>query len=218
MLTLDALQTFSPEFIWDEKARRYKYAGTNRYLSREAMLNLTARQITQTKQDLATLGNLLTGGKISLATWQEETAKTLKSLHLRQAILARGGVDRMTANDYLQVGRTLKEEYGYLRNFAADTTTGQMSTAQFRDRLSMYADKSRVSYELANRQNHIDQGYVMMERTLGATDRHCGDCLRYAAAGPQPIGWLPMPTQGCVCRARCKCSVRYIKSIMELLP
>lgn len=217
MLTIDALQTFDPEFIWDAKAGRYRWAATGRYLSREAMLNLTRRQIDQTKRDLSTLGNLLTDRKISLATWQEESARALKSLHIRQAILARGGVDRMMANDYLTIARTLKEEYGYLRNFAGDIAGQGMSKAQFDARLAMYADKSRVSWELANRQNFADKGYTMMERQLGATDRHCGDCLRYASLGPQPIGWVPMPTQGCICRARCKCVVKYYR-LSDLLP
>jgi hypothetical protein len=217
-LRLDAIQTFNSEFVWDAAASRYKWVDNGQYLSRELMLKLTAKQIEQTKKDLATLGDLLINRKISLAAWQEETAYALKSLHIRQAILARGGADKMVANDYLQVARTLKEEYGYLRNFAQDITEGQVSKAQFQSRLSLYAQKSRVSWELANKQNFVNNNYTIMERLLGATDRHCSDCLRYAAAGPQPIGWLPMPTQGCKCKASCQCTVRYIKSFLELLP
>ena len=49
----------------------------------------------------------------------------------------------------------------------------------------------------------------MMQRFLGNTDRHCAECLSYAAKGPVPIGELPLPTEECSCRANCLCKVKY---------
>lgn len=49
----------------------------------------------------------------------------------------------------------------------------------------------------------------MMQRFLGNTDRHCAECLSYAAKGPRPVGELPLPTEECSCRANCLCRVKY---------
>lgn len=49
----------------------------------------------------------------------------------------------------------------------------------------------------------------MMQRHLGRTDKHCSECLDYAARGAVPVGELPLPTEQCSCRSNCLCRVRY---------
>lgn len=199
------------DFLWDAKSQRYRYADTKRFLSREAMLSLSRRQIDATQNDIGVIAQLLIDRKISLATWQEQTAYTLKLLHLRQSILARGGVDQMKSGDYLEVARTLKSEYGYLRQLAQDVRDGKLTAAQFKARVGMYAAKSRVSFDKGEQSIKKKIGYQFMRRYLGATDKHCSDCIYYFSLGLQVIGGLPLPTEACQCRSRCKCSVRYFK-------
>jgi hypothetical protein len=199
------------DFLWDAKAQRYRYADTKRFLSREAMLSLSRRQIDATQNDIGVIAQLLIDGKISLRTWQEQTAYTLKLLHLRQSILSRGGVDQMKSGDYLEVARTLKGEYGYLRQLAQDVRDGKITAAQFKARIGMYSAKSRVSFDKGEQALKKKVGYQFMRRYLGATDKHCSDCIYYFSLGLKKIGELPLPTESCQCRSRCKCSVRYFK-------
>jgi hypothetical protein len=55
------------------------------------------------------------------------------------------------------------------------------------------------------------QGYSLMQRILDNQAQHCQDCLDYAARGIVSLGSLPLPGQRCACRARCRCSVRYLR-------
>ena len=48
--------------------------------------------------------------------------------------------------------------------------------------------------------------------------KHCEDCLRYAARGTVPIGSVPLPGQRCACGARCRCSVRYFRQQPQAVP
>lgn len=209
MLKLDR-QTLVADFIWDSVAQRYKWADNGRYLSREAMLSLTAKAIEGSKRELKALASQLIENKITLEGWQKATAQQLKILHLQQALLGRGGVDAMKSADYLAIGRNLKSEYEYLRNFAKDINNGNLTQGQFLARLDMYAEKSRSSGLMMSEQGHKEQGYKYMQRFL-APANNCQACIDYALKGIEPIGVLPLPTFDCFCRANCRCSVVYFR-------
>lgn len=199
----------SPNFTWDARSQRYRYGDSGKFVPREAMLNLQKGYVEAIKADLQALGGLVADGKISLRTWQETTAKTIKTLHINQAILGRGGVDRMTPADYLAVGRELRSQYKYLQQFATDLTKGTMTRAQFEQRLKLYANSSNISFSQAQQQNSKDNGDRYMRRRLHASES-CSDCIRYAARGVVAIGSLPLPKQNCQCGANCRCTVEYL--------
>lgn len=54
-----------------------------------------------------------------------------------------------------------------------------------------------------------EQGFRQMRRIAIRDKKTCKDCKGYALMGWQPAGSLPMPGQGCVCYARCRCSIEY---------
>lgn len=209
MFRIDA-DTLVSDFIWDTKAQRYKWVSNGKYLSRETMLSLTGKAIEASKQELRAIAQQLASGKLSLEDWQRQTAQQLKILHLQQAYLGRGGVDMMKPADFLAIARNLKDEYGYLRNFAKDINDGNLSEAQFLARLDMYAEKSRSSSALMSQVGHKEQGYYYMQRFL-APANNCMPCVEYAAKGIVPVGAIPLPTFDCFCRANCRCSVQYFK-------
>jgi hypothetical protein len=66
-----------------------------------------------------------------------------------------------------------------------------------------------VTYSFNNLLPFKKKRKKMMQRFLGNTDRHCAECLSYAAKGPRPVGDLPLPTEECSCRANCLCRVKY---------
>lgn len=199
----------TPGVKWDKKAGQYRYTDTKRFVSREAFLSITRRQISYSEKQIADLNNKLVKGEISLRRWQSDFAQNLKSLHIRQAIVTKGGVDRMTDADFLRVGRSLKTEYRYLKDFAKDIKAGKLSEAQIKARSKLYLENSRGQIHRFEEVAAKKKGYQFMRRFLGRTDRHCTDCLSYAALGIQRIGTIPLPTEDCACRARCKCRVEY---------
>lgn len=215
--TLDAA-TDNPEFYYDPKAGRYRYAkgtvGAGQFVPPAAVTALTQKQIQSVQADMGTLGQMLVDGKISLATWQTETANALKIIHSQQYLLGVGGKANMTSADYLAIGRELKDQYSWLRMFAQEVTQGVMSAAQFKARLQLYAAAASVSFARGQQASALREGKRYMQRFLRPAE-HCPDCPGYAARGRVPIGELPLPTQDCQCRANCKCYVEYYDELED---
>lgn len=217
----------SPFWIFDSKSNRYREKATGRFLSQQGLERLQQKHIALIGKDIETIGELLIRRQISLETFQEATAKSIKTLWLQQYALGRGGVNQVSSTEWLAVGRSIREQYGYLRGFAEDINRGYsigkdgqpipMSEAKFRARLKLYSKASRTSFEMGKQQVARSINRNFMWRTLGATDRHCSECLSYRAAGIRPIGSLPLPGQACSCRGNCLCTAHYSSTIEEAL-
>lgn len=208
MLTFDAA-TDNPTFKWEPQTRRYRNKQTGRFISKEAVYTLTASRIELAKSDLGTLGQLLLDERINLKSWQQQTAETLKILHTQQYLLGVGGQKSIQKSDYLEIGRELKNQYAYLRNFAIDLTQGKMTPAQFKARLEMYADAAKVSYFKGEKSAAVRAGFTHAKRILGIVE-HCEDCPQIAALGIVKIEDVIYPTQHCSCRIRCKCRLEFL--------
>lgn len=209
MLTFDAA-TDNPEFNWEPQNRRYRNKQTGRFVSKEAVYTLTRKRIDLAKSDLSTLGNLLVEKKINLKVWQAETAETLKILHTQQYLLGVGGQKSIEKSDYLEIGRELKAQYAYLRNFAVELGLGKMTLGQFKARLEMYADATKVSYFRGEKTSAVRGGFTHGRRILSPVAEHCPECPSIAALGVVSISQLIMPTQACSCRVRCKCRIEFV--------
>ena len=204
LLEAETAKDAIPEFIFDKKLQRYRYRDTGRFLSQEAMRNLSQKAIAQTQNDVGTISDLLVQGKIFLPTWENATAQALKVLHSQQTLLGKGGEKQINQRDYGLLGNKLKGEYQYLRGFAEDLANGKMSEAQFRWRSNLYIQSARGSYERSKAEAHTEAGY-QWERRIRLAMESCGSCLDWAAKGWQPIGTLPNPTENCECIVNCKC-------------
>lgn len=215
----------SPFWSYDKRTNRYRDS-RGRFLSQRNLQLLQQRHISSVQRDIGQIGELLLKGSISLSSWQEATAKSLKTLYLHQMVLARGGLQQTTASDYLTTGRLLKDQYAYLRGLAIDLQRGysinekgdrqQMTVGRFRQRLALYSKSGRVAFEEGKKKNATEQGSGYMKRFLAVAE-HCSDCLGYAAKGVQPIGSLPLPGVACRCRSNCKCSVVYYRTLQEAI-
>lgn len=199
-----------PEVYWDSRSSRYRYRDTNRFVSRIAVNAIAARQVKASTDKMSTLTDSMISGEISFLQWQLRFAEELRSLHTRQAALSKGGVDKMQDGDWLAIANILREEYRYFRNFATDIKSGNLSELAIKSRSRLYTKRAVLSGEKMRQIVEISKGNTQMQRFLGATDRHCEDCLNYAAMGVVSIGGLPLPTQQCQCRANCKCRVVYL--------
>lgn len=217
MLTQTLIRLDGREFTYDKRLNRFRYKDSGRLAPQSAVEALTRKRIDTIKQDLGTLNDLLVQRKLSLESWQQATAQTLKELHIENLLLGKGGLGNTTNLDYLAVGRQLKEEYRYLRGVADDLTQGKMTEAQFKARMDLYANKSRVSFEAGKQQARIESGLKSMRRHRGKTERSCADCVAYAAQGWQLIGSLPLPTVACKCGPNCDCWVEYSELSPDIL-
>ena len=206
------------EINYDKRLNRYRYADTGKFVSKEALANVTAKNVQIASDNILEIGDKLINEEISLKQWQFETAQALKTLHIQQYLLGRGGKAQMTQADYGSIGYELRKQYEYLEGFAKDLNRGYsegsdgkrypMTLERFRARLELYAEASRIAQDKGLQAAEKGRGAIAMQRFLGDA-RHCPDCPGYAARGVVPIGGVPLPTQDCQCRANCKCRVEY---------
>ncbi len=186
---------FADKYTWEQETRRYRDNKTGRFLSKEAVLQLTKLRIQQAQKDLQRLGDRLLNNKITLKTWQKQTAQLLKILHTQQYLLGVGGEAQIQTDDYSAIASELLAQYQYLQNFALGLTQGKVSPPQFKVRLGMYASAAKVSYYRGEKESALRSGLDGAKRVLGQTDHHCPQCLEYAARGVVPIDEVVYPTQ-----------------------
>jgi hypothetical protein len=202
----------NPKYFWNPKAKRYQENLNGKpgsFLSRSAVQEINLQMVSEYRDQLASITKLFTAGKLSLSAWVEGSARTIRDLALITYAIAKGGKDQMFANDYLAVGRYLKDEYKFLKAFAEEAATGNLTDKQIAARIDLYGKRAnKLPFDMAEQQNGIDGGDRWMRRDLNLGES-CEDCIYYASKGWQPIGSLPLPTQDCSCRGNCKCSVRY---------
>lgn len=205
---LDAIGTKSG---WTYSATKgaYRSAKTGRFLSQEEVLELTRQVVTNSRLEVQSLTTDFLQGVMRLSEWQRAVAQIVKEAHLAQYILGRGGVKNVVPEDYLEVARNLKIQYGYLSAFASEIASGKLSAQMIRARADLYVNATIGSYWLGKNKSEVkNRQPTMMRRTLSIAE-NCPDCIRYAAIGWTTIGSLPMPTVNCQCGANCKCSVSY---------
>lgn len=211
----------SDQFTFDPKTGRYRYrsgtAGAGQFAPRTAILALTQSTILSERKNLLEVGLKLADGKITLRQFQSEAAEVVRRLHVANAVLGRGGIDKMTDRDWLEVARTLKTQYYAgsdpetgrkfgLKHLAEDIKAGKLSAGQLQARLSMYALASKQSYWRAFKKTEAESGREYAIRQLGKAE-HCAECIQFASLPPQPMDSIVLPGQQCSCRANCQCSI-----------
>jgi hypothetical protein len=204
-------------WTYDPVSGRYR-AANGRFLSKKAMEALVDGKINQLSKQLRDYTKRLADNSITIDQWQGSVREAIKMSHIQAAIIGGGGKDRLTAADWGRIGQRLRSEYAYLQGFASDLLAARVSTPMALARIQLYAESVRGSYWEGNTIRREREGYSLMRRILDPQAQHCADCVRYKQAGIVPIGSLPMPGQRCECRARCKCSVEYLRSQAPAIP
>jgi hypothetical protein len=201
---------------WDRRVGRYRRSD-GKLISRDTVLQLTRNNIDEQRQELLKLADQYDAGGIDLIGLQRSVAQIIKRIHIQSAILGKGGVDRVTDADWLTVARELKRQYYTgidpitgqrfgLKYLAQKLANQQLSLAQLKNSLTMFAASGKVSYfRMATAASKAD-GLLYGIRVLGKLD-NCDDCTEYAALPPQPIEDVIPPTQRCKCRTNCGCKI-----------
>jgi len=71
------------------------------------------------KADVAKIAERFHGGQIDLVQWHAEMKQSVKDLHISSLVISRGGEwNTITFSEWGRVGRELRDQYAYLRNYA----------------------------------------------------------------------------------------------------
>jgi hypothetical protein len=226
MSSLDNLASFSDAVMstrmdasWSYDPVSGRYRGENgRFLSPKAIEALVDGRVGKLSKQLKQYTQMLADRSITIDQWQGSVREAIKAAHIQAAVLGQGGRDALSASDYGRIGQKLRQEYRYLERFVRDLLGGDVSSAHALNRIGLYAESVRSSYWEGTTVRQSQQGYSLMRRILDGQAVHCQDCIGYAQRGIVPIGSLPMPGQRCECRARCKCSIEYLRQQAPTVP
>lgn len=163
--------------------------------------------------NLSKLAEDLRSGAITLPEWEASMRDFIRQEYITAMELAKGGREFITQSDWGWMGSELKKQYQFLNNFAKDIAANPEAWMNGRldARMNLYKESAYSVLENAMRREAERQGFDEERRILGATDKHCPDCLEAAAQGWQSIGTLPAIGDS-VCITNCKCEFEYRKS------
>lgn len=204
-------------FVFVKSLQRYRNVTTGRLISSNAIEKLISDRVSTLNKDLESINELLLEGKLSLKNWEKQIVANLKTLVIQQFILGRGGASNTTESDRTLINKLLREEFDYLSNFASDLTEATMSVAQVKNRLSLYADKTRFFYDKGRETSHEREEFLYCRRLLGRRSRSCPDCIRYAGLGIVPLYTVPLPREKCACGSSCNCLIFFFKSFEDAI-
>ncbi len=204
----------TPDYTWDERSSRYRDKSTGRYVSQERIRGALDGFIENANGRIEMVTNQLINGEISLADWQTQMATTIKDMHLAAASSARGGWAQMSPSDFGFTGSLIKNQYGFLQNFANEIASGEQPlNLNALRRAHMYGQAARGTHEDMRRRIMRDKGATHEQRILGIAE-HCTTrngllgCVELAALGWKVIGTLPRIGNS-PCKVNCHCRFRF---------
>jgi hypothetical protein len=137
------------------------------------------------------LAEQLRAGQITVEEWELGMRGMSKEVHLYNAAAARGGWAQLGDDDYGRVGRIVRDEYAWIRNFRTEIEDGYPARWPLPPPgTELYAQAGRETFHKVERQVQLEQGNTLERSILGAAD-HCegeGSCVEQAARGWVLVG------------------------------
>ncbi|KKM03780.1 hypothetical protein LCGC14_1771000 [marine sediment metagenome] len=194
----------TPQYLWNERAAQYTNRKTGRFVSRQAIRDQLDKVIGASSQVMRAVSQQLRDGDIGLAEWQLEMMQQIKTTHLAGAAMQRGGWQQMTQADFGRVGQIVRNEYGFLRNFAEQIASGEQKLdGTLARRAGLYGQQGRPTYLTFWDSTAAQRGFDE-ERSILQPAEHCTECVSEAAKDFQPFGQM-IPIGRRICRSRDKC-------------
>lgn len=199
-----------PRFRFNEKAGRF-HASSGRFLPYSTVRGYLDRALDRHSENIRALTESLRDRTLTLGQWERAMRVELKSIHIYSGMMAKGGRAQLSQSDFGRIGRELRDQYGFLREFADAVANGsQPVDGRLTARARLYAQSGRVTFHLVERTDMIRRGWDSEENVLAAAE-HCEGCLAETARGRVPIGTL-VPIGQRPCRTNDRCRIRYSNS------
>lgn len=160
---------------WNDRTKRFRNLVTGVNITDNRRIVLRDEYIKKQLPAIRRLVNQLRDGEITVQEYLLAVRRHVKKVYLGEWLLAKGGVNAMSANDVRLVGIHVQRQYQFLQNFIEQVRNGELSAAQIRARTEMYIHSATQAYE------------------RGQASSHAIDLPEYPADGNQR------------CLSRCKC-------------
>jgi hypothetical protein len=195
------------DFSFNPQTRRYHDNRTKKFISVARVRELVATAINERINRTNRLTRDMLSERITVREWESRMSEEIKILTIQ---LYRIGKPDMTQSDYGRIGAILRSQYARLRKFSRDIILGTQTEKQILNRSKRYIAKAREAFEEGNRRGNALVN--RWERRIRTKTESCRECIVYEAAGWQPIGTLPRPTDRCSCRDNCGCYFEFSNS------
>lgn len=197
------------DWYWDDNVKRYRDSH-GRFLSRSVVLSYIEQSIRASQNVSLTLAEMVYNGILSVSDWEDIMREQIKREYIRSYLLGHGGVNTMTAADWGRIGGMLAEQYKYLKNFASQIATGNLSFVEIQSRSGMYFSSAREAYERATGIQAEEWGAVSESWHTMPGSNSCADCIAFEREGVKPFGYFPYPGSGkTACLTNCNCTKLY---------
>lgn len=200
-----------PGWRFDDTAGRFR-APSGRFIASSTVRGYLDRALDSHARAITNLTERLRSRAITLGEWERQMRVELKQIHIYSGMLAKGGRLQLSQADFGRIGRELREQYGFLRDFADQIANGQQPIdGRLASRARLYAQSGRVTFHATERAEMEKRGWDREENVLAAAE-HCAGCLTETARGRVPIGAL-VPIGQRPCRTNDRCRIRYSNSV-----
>lgn len=201
-----------PKFRWQPTAGatgRYQDKATGRFVSADAVRAELDTFLDGATDPSKALAGQLKDGSLSVNDWETGMRRVVKNTHLASIAEERGGWENMTQSDYGRAGQIIREQYGYLRNFAGEIADGtQPLDGRLDVRSDLYVKAGRESFYKSKQAAAEKAGLTHVQSRLNPAD-HCAECIQFDgkwyAIGDKSY---KLPGQR-ICSKNCKCSEFY---------
>jgi hypothetical protein len=193
-------------YRFDRRLGRYRDVASGRLISDRVVRDGVDNLADLTSERMAGYSRALLDGSMSLADWQARMMADIKAAHVAGGVAAHGGRVQMSLADWGRVGQRVRAQYGYLRQFAQDITSGrQPLDGRLVARAQQYGQAARVAYETIKAADDRARGMTVERNVLHGRD-HCAECPKLSERGWVTIGSLP-PIGSRACRVRDRCTI-----------
>lgn len=171
---------------WDPNVLRYRDE-QGRFLAHDRVLELLSQSIASTVDLTGMLASYVSSGALSVTDWQSVFRESIKREYIRQYLAGVGGRAQMTQADWGSIGRMLRDQYAWLKDFAKEVAAGKMSESQIRARMAMYINSAREAHEKSNGKVAVKWGADEVSWILSPLIENCNTCEERSRMGWQPI-------------------------------
>jgi len=198
-------------FRWEPNVTaggRYRDTDTGRLVAPSVVRDELDNYLANSAEPIDALSEQLRTGQINVADWKTAMKTEIKSAHLNAAAESIGGYQNMTQEHFGRAGAYIKQQYGFLNDFAEQIADGtQKLDGTLTRRMQLYIDKGRESYYRSIQAN-LGGGVTHIGSILNPAD-HCIECVGFDGKWFE-IGDTSYKAPGRrICNANCKCSERY---------
>jgi len=188
---------------WDDNKNSFVSTETGLKLSPARVMSMLNQTIEAGHKKLQDLADAVFNGDISLVSFADQMADTLKQMHLAEALKVKNGVDALTPNNIKLISNILRDElvtgigvdengdkhpFGII-NLINDINSNSVSLVQLKNRLGMFGENARKSAEATRFSDSEDDPEIT----------ECLNILNKVKTSHHPIcievtakGWMPL--------------------------